>query len=447
MPASRRVLLIGLTCLVAGAWFALPSLHIAAEPAEPPLAPVRAHAVDAPPSQHHASSAATAAGQLGDVPANAGPTAPAATAATPASGAAASDVIVPAGKCRTLYRAMGPRAFVLYRITGPVHSVEKKIVSAMLPAMLAACKRATDVATDATDGVRNASQLVVVDVGANDGEDVPFWFESLGPQSPCGRKTAFFLFEPQQRYVPALQQVIANASGVQATLVNAGVGPDKKHGAVIVMVGEGQQGIANLDEKKGVKLSQKNAAKNKKSAITLASLPRTLADAGHGTSDVLMLKIDCEGADATILTSVEPLFASHRVYFVVFELNKMVKHFSTKYPTAVAMLRRHRYRCFMMGLNHKSKELVVFEMDESQVGAWAPNLETMFCIGPKFTSLIGSGTDDAFFSALGGSRLSPDDTAAYLSSIRAGAAKSTVQACAPHVHTLRCPLCGGESRG
>jgi FkbM family methyltransferase len=336
--------------------------------------------------------------------------------------------------CRRFLRWAASDLFPLSRINGPKLSVEQKVVKTFMPAFSTACK-ALGV------GGGKATSVAIVDIGANDGEDIPSWFDVFGRRSCARGQAHFLLFEPQQRYKETLEKLVGTVTGGKDALPvvfrPAGVGPDKMHGETLQMVGEGQQGMVNIDGRKGIKLSKTHKERNVKSAVVLESLRVTLEKEGLATAPILFLKVDCEGADASILMASEPVFAAQRVQFAVFELNGNVKHFSTNYVQAVAMMNRHGYRTYLAGFNAK-RQWILLEADAGVISQWRPKLETMIAVSKDFAEQHLHG-EAGPFGAVAGRRLTGADLTQ--------ATRNQLGDCIgmPPVYLLPCPDCDANS--
>lgn len=268
------------------------------------------------------------------------------------------------------------------------------------------------------DAMRAASvQPVVVDIGANDGADLPLWFTGFAatPDSPCARaNVSFAFFEPQARYAKQLDEIVSKfEAGRSVTLIHAAVGPEERHGQPVSFVGSGEQGA--------IALNGTTRRKNEPTTtVRLAALRPILANNYVGLEppitlrsptaqkafssasaqldqkkDILFLKLDCEGADAMILRDNEPLFAEGRAHFVMWEIHKKaLKRFGVRNVDAVDMLRKHGYNVYLLGIKINEKELVLMDLDEQMAADWPPELETGIALSP---------TAQRYFSASRGS--------------------------------------------
>jgi len=100
-------------------------------------------------------------------------------------------------------------------------------------------------------------------------------------------------------------------------------------------------------------------------------------------SPIVMLKVDCEGADATILTDSEPIFAAHRVEMLVFELNSRERFFKRRTRDAAKMLERHGYAMYAFGLEGATKDGVFVKANAAQIAKWQVKLETIVAFSPR----------------------------------------------------------------
>lgn len=405
-------------------------------------------------------------------------------------------------RCFSFYTGIRKRGYALMSMHGPKLSIEQKIAMTFAPALKASQNRRWSSSnkeqrpTEKNEGGGAASigseglvctqqqweqSPVVVDVGVNDGEDIHSWFSEFGRWSDSC--TTYFLVEPQSQYwaqiALAVRQHYLNqslkspaaargstlvmdhltdespvffgprgVSGVQRriALFRAAVGPTTMHNHSAVLRGAGQSAsIEKIDE-------DRVAVQRGTSTIRMLSLLYILNNFTSERQHVTFMKIDCEGADAVILVSSEPLFAKQRVDFVMFELNKVIRTFPVQYGQAIAMLRRHKYVCFVVGYDRSTRSLMLSEIDEHRFAYWRPKLETMVCI-PSYL-LQGDSSQRLLPNGLvpGAVELSATDKKAYLGRMLLGQKKSSLKKgidfyssqCFGRMYQVPCNSCGHE---
>ncbi len=178
--------------------------------------------------------------------------------------------------------------------------------------------------------------------------------------------------------------------------VKAAVGSREMHGMQLLMRGDGEQaklvlpgpdGPAGIDvrrlapEGRDVGMGGARVA-----TIALEYILDNLSVA-FGASQrsaprtITFLKIDAEGADATILVSSSPLFERRLVELVVFEANRNMHkrklNFVTKMKDVVRMLEQHDFEAFLVGYWHERRSFVLTRLDEQSTVFWAAKLETV----------------------------------------------------------------------
>ena len=273
-----------------------------------------------------------------------------------------------------------------------IAGVEPLAVSTVLPQLHASMCNGNGGGGGASS---EGQQQVVIDVGANDGEDITHWFNFFGVESgaPCGAKTRFFLVEPQRKYQAGLLQLATSrANGGKDTVVLHGaVGRDEQHGSTAAIFGTGQQGRVNLEGAKAAVSDANKATKPVSEGETpILSLRRVLLEHNvPSTAPIVMLKVDCEGADATIITDSEPIFAAHRVGMLVFELNSRERFFKKRTADAARMLESHGYAMYAFGIEAASKDAVFVKANAAQIAKWRVKLETIVAFSPAMAARLG----------------------------------------------------------
>ena len=276
-----------------------------------------------------------------------------------------------------------------------------------------------------------------VDIGGNNGVDVGFWLSRFGGcDSPCGcgvldqstqKATAhqglhFVVFEPQDQYQAGLngmaeKRLATMSTAIQRplTVLHAAVGKESQHDTNLSLVGDGEQGVVDLEGNFKANGKPRRIIQMK----ALGRVLRTLSTVDP-TPPVVALKVDAEGADATLLVASSDLFSTHRVDFIIFELNKNVKFFEVGYGQAVSMLREAGYRTFMVGVARAgargSLTYIAIEVGAALIGRMRISLETIIALSPSMVATMheraeASGRGSELFGAVGanGRRLLPTD--------------------------------------
>lgn len=356
--------------------------------------------------------------------------------------------------CRKWFQSMGKRFFRIHHIHSHDFSVERKVVRLFGPSLAklfcssSSSSSSLSATTDTGGGVRKAT---VVDIGVNDAEDIPYWFDKFGSSSlqasifanepTCRRlmletassssssqqrfEISFRLFEPQAMYKSRIETVlkaelrkpnVVSAVSVTGHFDAVAVGSDKLHGSIALFYGKGEQ--ASLGS------TGKHAAAGKPVEVKVGALSKMLAPSwkselsGRGGGEIeeqpqqqqqaalssssndnpiLYMKVDCEGADPTIIVDSEALFAAHRVHLLVFELHKNERGFPKRFVDSAAMLRSHGYDVYLIGRcqsQDKNKAGGVFfvKVDEKVAAAWTPVLEAGIAISPQLQKLMGGSS-------------------------------------------------------
>ena len=196
------------------------------------------------------------------------------------------------------------------------------------------------------------SDVYIIDIGVNNGEDVQSWADLF---VGCANRK-FLLIEPQVRYRNSIHRMIKKL-GVEfvkrTTFLEVAVGNATQHNAVVNQYGDGPTAT----------ISGNGGARQRKGgrSVRLVSLNQVLPPDAR----VAFLKIDCEGADATILMNIENLFAAKRVDVAVFEFNRMESEFDVKVVTALSMLESHGYHLYLAGVDpenvvRRMRKVVIF---------------------------------------------------------------------------------------
>lgn len=222
---------------------------------------------------------------------------------------------------------------------------------------------------------------VAVDIGANDGQDVPVWWSNFAPRSEGERAGEhFFLFEPQDQYVSNLSATIheqqTKFQGTKGYHIPGGAGTPEQHGKMFYLVGTGF--TARLVEETDPAVAARIASNTADSIpqVKIFSVERTLADHGLAKSNITFLKVDAEGADSTILHGSLNLFKTKRVQIGVMELHgSFEKKFPIQHPQVVEEIRDCGYRIFMFGLAGNRPMLT--EMPVGATTYWYPGIDTL----------------------------------------------------------------------
>jgi len=323
--------------------------------------------------------------------------------------------------CTQWLKSMGQRFFRIHHLFSQNFSIDRKIVRLFGPSLAA-------LLCDGTTSKRKSA--IVVDIGVNDADDVPYWFEKFGYMRPdsifasdvCQKQrfdVSFRLFEPQATYRETVEKVfheqIARPSSLAGVSIAAqfdavAVGSDALHNSTMFFYGKGQQaslGAVGRHAKVGKPVEVRVGSLSKMLAASwksdLSGIGKNGAD--HKASVVMdpdapiaFMKIDCEGADPTIIVDSEALFASHRVHLLDFELHKNERGFPKKFKDAVAMLRRHSYEVYLIGRCHSSQPenrggAFFLRVDQRTADAWIPTLEAGIALSPQLQAVMGGSAN------------------------------------------------------
>ena len=391
------------------------------------------------------------------------------------------------GKCGNLMKKNSKSFFRLHHLHQHAFSIERKVVRLFGPVLAkyfcSTITQSKNVNTDTTGSM--VHKALIIDVGVNDAEDIPYWFEKFGyfdqssifsdpslsqecrdtflPSNSNKNKIHidFRLFEPQQMYRKQVEEVLMNqlkrtdVHSSTSTMNNnrhlssvmtihgafdaVAVGSDEQHGTTAKFYGQGEQ--ASLGSK------GKHAAKGTPVEVRVGSLSKMLdrttswkkcdlegdgaMNHGGGSTKmmtlhsgdekqekhqddektspppILFMKVDCEGADPTILLSSEQLFASHRVQLLVFELHKNEKGFPGKFYHVVEMLMKHQYEVYLLGRCHQPeaknapkdgagvplRSLMLMKFTKSEAARhWTPILEGAIAVSPQMQKIMKTTT-------------------------------------------------------
>jgi hypothetical protein len=306
-------------------------------------------------------------------------------------------------KCRKLLHQLQKESFSVHLFVNASWGVEPLAVASLLPALpqaesLLHCRK--------HEPGQHPPRVVIVDVGANDGVDTPAWVAlaqrlstwttplmSNGSRSrPCvaaeHRTTAtLYLVEPQASYLPALRRV-ANSAAVSGranvTVVHAAIGTAAQHDTRGAVIASAQQ--AKVSPVLGTQAENVAIGSG---TILFKHLPLMLAEAGEA-SDVYIdvLKVDCEGADASIVVAQAPLLRAHRIGVVVMELNRRQGDFSASHLDAAGALESAGYTLLLFGkcpaATATDAEQVRFvRVTASGLRHFYPALETLVALAPS----------------------------------------------------------------
>jgi FkbM family methyltransferase len=313
--------------------------------------------------------------------------------------------------CMVFYGKMKGRFFSVNRFVAFNHGAEILITSPFAQLFSNICAdMAVDVAANRAGS--GSPSAVVIDIGANDGEDVPDWFQMFGADgsSRCGSLIRFYLVEPQQKYQSTLQRIAVDGrptKGSDVRVLHAAVGRDEQHGTFLTMVGSGQQGMVNMDNATGVKIDRAKQ-QQETTRVPMISLRRVLEEDKIGRQvPILLLKVDCEGADSTILVDSSYLFTERRVEMLVMEINSRQKHFAVRHTDAANMLENAGYTLFIAGVNAKTRELMTMHIRARQLVLWPASLETLVAFSPAMMRRLRQGGERGrrgAFAAIHGSK-------------------------------------------
>jgi FkbM family methyltransferase len=294
--------------------------------------------------------------------------------------------------CRGWYTSLRKQHFTVHRFLNFQAGVEPIAAASVMAEMNALCK-------DIRASLGSASTLngsaVVVDIGANDGGDVGFWFRLFGVdgKSACAPMTKFYLVEPQAKYQEVLQTLASRnrpSRGSDVRVVHAAVGRDGQHGTTVTIIGTNQQSVVNLDNRENVRVDRGRVVQETAS-VTVVSLKRLISEDGIAPHvPILLLKVDCEGADATILMDSRELFAERRVEMLVMELNGKQRHFRMRHKHVAIMLERYGYALFLFGRDESYSKLRYMQLTAAMFATWPASLETLVAFSPRMMARLST---------------------------------------------------------
>jgi len=289
-------------------------------------------------------------------------------------------------RARCLPPTIDKTFFGLSAITDPSLSVELAVAFALQPSL---CRLGLLAQPDPS---------IVVDVGVNDGRDVPAWlrlFRAGGRRCNTSRVRRFLLVEPQRaRYGAAIDRIASRArnrprnGGSDANLDIAvsfdAVGesvPSGVSNAEVRVIGEGEIAMAAIEpnsrklqhmlamqrahhrhaSRRRGPSSEADQEKQKPWALqgdpgrtarltTVPVLLRERFGVEEGALPTLpFVKIDTEGADAAIIASLSSYLERQRVASIVFELHRHGFMFAQTPTHALLLLLNSGYEVFLVG--------------------------------------------------------------------------------------------------
>jgi hypothetical protein len=380
--------------------------------------------------------------------------------------------------CRGWFKKLSSKYFRIHHLHEHSFSIERKVVRLFGPSLAQLfCthmmkKMEVGKKSESKSKIYNHKALIV-DVGVNDAEDIPYWFEKFGyfdessfigsnakvpvcqelfskrnhhqdekEKTTITIKIDFRLFEPQSMYKKQITEVLkkelnrrqrpslSSSSSSSDSLMKfvsihgafdaVAVGSDELHGTTALFYGQGEQASLGSTGKHAQKsvpvhvpvgslskmLRTKEFRKFNKSVIEGNGIENK-EDHGNNNdkhddeeeeennSPILFMKVDCEGADHTIIVDSEILFSSHRVHLLVFELHKNERGFPKKFVHSTEMLTKHGYEVYLLGRcynnNHNNlKGLMLLKMDTKASSQWTPQLEAAIAISPQLLQILKS---------------------------------------------------------
>jgi hypothetical protein len=304
-------------------------------------------------------------------------------------------------QCTAHNRVLEQKHFSVHAFIGLEWGVEPIAASVFAPYFAAACSRnAGPLAPMSSAGAAadDGPGAVLIDVGANDGEDILAWYYLFGRegQSPCAASFRYYFLEPQAQYAAALSALAKSGGGGSgrrdARVVLAAAGRDQQHGQQFPILGSEHQGTVDLVT--SPELRRAALARGSKHAMTrVVSLRRLLDDEKVAqTTPILLLKVDCEGADATIVTDSGPLFAARRVHVLIFEVHERQKFFPSSHRDAAKMLEQFGYHLLLVGRDRHSDSIRFLALTASQLAAWPAKLSTVVAVSPDVMTWMARET-------------------------------------------------------
>ena len=218
---------------------------------------------------------------------------------------------------------------------------------------------------------------VVIDIGVNDGSEIRMWWRMFSRTVKH-----YYLIEPQLTYKPRILKLKEDLQdefpGTTAHYVAAGIGSEDSHNKRFALIGEGYQTrLLPLDDPA---VTNQTDAKPSKT-VRMKNLRQLLQDKGHGNSSITFLKVDAEGADATIINASMRLFRTQRVKVLVMELHgRHSLAFPVQIPAIAKRLRDTQYRTFMAGYHPSSGDTIFVEIVDGGFEMMKLFIETLVAI-------------------------------------------------------------------
>ena len=232
---------------------------------------------------------------------------------------------------------------------------------------------------------------VLIDIGVNDGEDLANWFSIFSSMVHH-----FIFVEPQSRYSAQLRNIIqqreSQDSTVNATLVTSAIGRDDEHTLYVIGSGPSAVGVRASNAEPCLDSWRKASPSIEITSVNLTSIRAVLKERRLVDSRIGFLKIDAEGADATILNDSFWLFEEQKVELLVMELNgRAVGSFPVQLAPFELRLRNAGYRTFLLATHPSTQETVLAELPNIGLAQWNADIETLVAIPTKSTLVEDSG--------------------------------------------------------
>ena len=289
-----------------------------------------------------------------------------------------------------------PGAVLPFAVSGDSH--EKRVFFS---------QRAQETSTQAP----SERQSAIVDIGVNDGADIETWYQLFG--SIPSVHPRFIFVEPDRIFHQKISDLIVKSIGQSsrkgkshdncpALLVKAAMGFRSQHRqSLSVEASEGVNMKLTANGHKGE--GHRNSATIPVVHLRTLLEEMTKHDAGASVEGLVefvsaspeeatsskfrapeqfpFIKMDTEGADLSIIMSLEDLFLQRRIGIVVCELNSRSEAMgATTLVDVVRAVVQWGYRPFMVGVSGPRSTLLLFEIGGDVLEFFHHTLETMVIV-------------------------------------------------------------------
>ena len=240
---------------------------------------------------------------------------------------------------------------------------------------------------------KTGTRLAFMDIGANDGLDTEKWVKLFAECDPTlfdkptvkveYPKPTLVLVEPDPDWHKTLDGMVDKAvqGGADMLLLKTALGPKEMDGTYIQVTDKGHNMRTDTS-----KVSTTNV---NGTGIPVGFLPRILGEiskkkAGDAVESPLiplwgfgMIKIDTEGADPSIILSLEDYFLAQKVGLLIFELNTGLTGFKVTLNQLFTKLESWKYRNFLLGRSKSNQAIIMMEVDAATISGFSARTENV----------------------------------------------------------------------